>query len=300
MLRLAPPRATLTGGFVIRNQNGLCTRRSACAWLGAGAGTLLLPPLLRAQEALLPVRATDLDHFGITVRDSVKTAEFFGRVFDPQLFREMDSATRLYVKLGVAHMAIGNRAYWTREQVELPVLDHICARVQDYREAETHKALTDAGIVLGAGRNFPLDPDGLFLQLGAAPGGMSRTIIPATRVTHGDPIVHPVSLDHIMVAATDLERSDEFYSLIFGAASARTRNPDRIWYDIGDTTKLGLQRVGAGEKPSFHHFSVRVAGYDRRDATERLEQLGAQIVSSDEELLRFRDPNGIVVELTAA
>ena len=113
------------------------------------------------------------------MRDSVKTAEFFGRAFDPQLFREMDSPTRLYVKLGTAHMAIGNRAYWTQDEVTLPVLDHICARIENYRETELREAFTDAGIELGAGRYFPVDPDGLFLQIGAAPGGMSRTIIPA-------------------------------------------------------------------------------------------------------------------------
>ena len=136
------------------------TRREACALLGACAGTLLGWPPAHAQEPVLPVRATDLDHFGITVRDSVKTAEFFARAFDPQLFREMDSPTRLYVKLGTAHMAIGNRAYWTREEVALPVLDHICGRVDNYRETELRQAHTDAGIELGAGRILVRDARG--------------------------------------------------------------------------------------------------------------------------------------------
>ena len=272
-------------------------RREVLALLGAGAFSLASRPL-RSQEPLLPVRATDLDHFGITVRDSVQTAAFFARAFDPQLFREMDSPTRLYVKLGTAHMAIGNNAYWTRDEVELPVLDHICARIENYREAELRQALTNAGIELGAGRYFPVDPDGLFLQIGAAPGGMSRTIIPATRVTHEDAIVQIMGLDHIMVAVTDLDRSDEFYSLIFGPASARTTNPTRRWYDVGGHTRLGLQSVAAGEKPSFHHFALRVAGFDRRVASQRLTDIGARIVPADDEnLLRFRDPNGLLVEL---
>lgn len=282
---------------MIRDERRHLTRRDACGLLAACAVPLIVPTNVRAQQPLLPVKATDLDHFGITVKDSVKTAEFFARAFDPQLFREMDSPTRLYVKLATAHMAIGNRAYWTRDEVALPVLDHICARVEDYQEMETHEALKAAGIELGAGRNFPVDPDGLFLQLGGAPGGMSRTIIPAGRVTHEDAIVQVMGLDHIMVAATDLERSDKFYSLIFGRA-ALTTNPARLWYDVGGHTKLGVEKVAPGEKPSFQHFALRAAGFDRDKAGKRLEGIGAQIVpSNDEKLLRFRDPNGILVEL---
>jgi catechol 2,3-dioxygenase-like lactoylglutathione lyase family enzyme len=282
------------------DRNSEITRRDALTLLGASAIPLFASRAARSQEPLLPVRATDLDHFGITVRDSVKTAEFFARAFDPQLFREIDSPTRLYVKLANAHMAIGNRAYWTREEVDLPILDHICARVENYREPEVQQALTDAGIELGAGRSFPVDPDGLFLQLGAAPGGMSRTIIPAGRVTHEDAIVQIMGLDHIMVAVTDLDRSDKFYSLIFGPAASRSQNPARLWYDIGSHTRLGLERVAAGEKPSFHHFALRVAAFDRREATRRLQEIGAVIApSNDENLLRFRDPNGILVELKA-
>jgi catechol 2,3-dioxygenase-like lactoylglutathione lyase family enzyme len=286
------------GGSVNKHKKREFTRREACALLGAGAGTLLGWPPAHSQEPLLPVRATDLDHFGVTVRDSVKTAEFFGRAFDPQLFREMDSPTRLYVKLGTAHMAVGNRAYWTQEEVELPILDHICARIENYRETELRQALTAAGIELGAGRYFPVDPDGLFLQIGAAPGGMSRTIIPATRVTHEDAIVQIMGLDHIMVAATNLDRSDEFYGRIFGKAAQRTTNPTRLWYDVGTHTRLGIEQVAAGERPSFHHFALRVAGFDRNEAAQRLQEIGAKIESSnDERLLRFRDPNGILVEL---
>jgi len=272
------------------------SRREACALLGATSLAAAWPT--QGQASRLPVRATDLDHFGITVQDSLQTAEFFGRAFDPQLFAEMDSPTRLYVKLATAHMAIGNRPYWTRDPVELPVLDHICARIVDYDQAALEKALTDAGVKIGI-RGFPLDPDGLFLQLGAEPGGMSRTIIPAGRVTHEDAIVQIRGLDHLMVAVSDLGRSERFYGLIFGPAAERSRNPDRVWFDVGTHTRLGLQRVEPGEQPRFHHFALRAAAFDPRDATERLQRIGAMMASPDDGLLRFSDPNGIIVEIRA-
>ena len=63
-----------------------------------------------------------------------------------------------------------------------------------------------------------------------------------------------MGLDHIMVAATDLDRSDEFYRLIFGKAAQRTTSPARLWYDVGTHTRLGVEQVGPGERPSFHHL----------------------------------------------
>ena len=61
---------------------------------------------------------------------------------------------------------------------------------------KARQALTDAGIELGAGRYFPVDPDGLFLQLGAAPGAGSsctasrsragtKNPCPSSSVSHG-------------------------------------------------------------------------------------------------------------------
>jgi hypothetical protein len=41
-----------------------------------------------------------------------------------------------------------------------------------------------------------------------------------------------------------------------------------------------------------------VAGFDRRTVVDKLKTLGAAIApSNDENLLRFKDPNGLVMEL---
>jgi hypothetical protein len=56
--------------------------------------------------------------------------------------------------------------------------------------------------------------------------------------------------------------------------------------------------VAAGKIPSVDHISIKVAGFDKRIATEKLKALGAEIApSSDENLLRFKDLNGILMEL---
>ena len=54
----------------------------------------------------------------------------------------------------------------------------------------------------------------------------------------------------------------------------------------------------AGEKPAVHHISVRIAGFDRRIAMTKLERAEVKGVPSDEDqMIRFRDPNGLVMEL---
>ena len=143
------------------------------------------------------------------------------------------------------------------------------------------------------------DPDGLRLQLLGVPGGLAGTIVPASRISLDDPAVQAIGFDHIMLAVTDLEKSAAYYRKFFGMDISRTKKPDRIWFGVAKT-RLGLEEVAAGRKPRIDHICVRVAGFDRRVATERLKKLAAEIVpSNDEDLLRFKDPDGIVVELKA-
>jgi catechol 2,3-dioxygenase-like lactoylglutathione lyase family enzyme len=103
-----------------------------------------------------------------------------------------------------------------------------------------------------------------------------------------------------MLHVSDLDRSAEYYKKFFGPEVARTKKPERVWFGAAGT-RLGLELVASGEKPSIHHVCVRVAGFDKKSAMEKLKR--ADIESSiqntpgEEGLVRFRDPNGFVMEL---
>jgi hypothetical protein len=72
-----------------------------------------------------------------------------------------------------------------------------------------------------------------------------------------------------------------------------------VWFEAA-RTKIGLERVAAGEKPAVRHISLRVAGFDRGSAAEKLKRARIEVVASDEtQTIRFRDPNGFVTELRA-
>lgn len=261
------------------------------------AGSLLISRGF-AQQKLLPLHTSGLDHLSITVPDAVKAATFYGRIFDPQLFRERTGVQRYYVRLGAAYIAFGPRANVT------PNIDHIAAGVidlveEDFGKADSRAELTAAGVTPPAGSgSFSLlpDPDKLNLQLVNSNHGLFDTLMPGGRIGPEHPALFPIGFDHIVVSVSDLDKSAAHYGKLFGQET-RERNPGRVWFKLADT-RLALEAAPAGQKPSFSRFAVKVAGFDRSTATARLEKLGIKVeAGSEKNTLRFLDLHGIPVEV---
>jgi catechol 2,3-dioxygenase-like lactoylglutathione lyase family enzyme len=252
-----------------------------------------------AQQKLLPLHSSGLDHLSITVPDAVQAATFYGRIFDPQVFHERTGVQRYYVRLGAAYIAFGPRADAT------PFIDHIAAGVIDFVEADFGNAdvktqITAAGLAAPPGV-LPMlsDPDQLRLQLVNATHGLFDTLMPGGRVVPEPAALVPIGLDHIMLSVSDVDKSAAHYRKLFGAEESRERNPQRVWFKLADT-RLGLEAAPAGQKPSFSHFCVKVAGFDRALATARLQKLGVKVETGSEKgTLRFRDPGNLPVEVIA-
>jgi catechol 2,3-dioxygenase-like lactoylglutathione lyase family enzyme len=248
-----------------------------------------------AQSPLLPLQTSGLEHIGMTVPDQEASAKFYGMIFDPQLFQERDAPPRFYCRLGTAYAAFGGGAANTPAKI-----DHFCALVKDYKPQEMRKALEEAGVPMGQGpQGMATDPDGMRLQLLGVPGGLARTIIPNRRISQDDPALQAIGLEHIMLLVSDLDKSAAHYRKFFGMELSRTKSPARIWFGAAKT-RLGLELAGVGKMPQVDHICLRVAGFDRKSASEKIKKLGAEILpSNDEQLLRFKDPNGFVMELKA-
>lgn len=271
------------------------SRREVLAWLGAGAVGVWAGA--RAEAGPLPLDTAGLEHVGFTVPDPKAAAEFYGRIFDPQLFQEKDPPPRFYVRFGTAYAAFGGSTYAAGAAANSTAkIDHFCALVKDYKGQEMRKAVEAEGIPMGTGAlGMPTDADGLRLQLLGVPGGLAKTIIPAYRVTQDEAAVQPIGIDHIMLHVSDLERSAAHYRKFFGMEVSRSKNPARVWFGAAKT-RLGLEVVAAGEAPSVHHICIRVA----RVIPDRLKAVGVELLpASDEKLVRFRDPNGLRMELKA-
>ena len=272
-------------------------RRQALAIIGAAAGPWAARGL--AATPALPLETTGLEHIGMTVPDQEATARFYGMIFDPQLFQERDPPPRFYVRVGTSYIAFGGFA--ANAQNLQPRIDHFCALVRNYNAPEMRKALEEAGIAMGQGPGgMASDPDGLRLQLLGVPGGLAKTIIPSTRISQEEPAVQAVGFEHIVLAVSDLEKSAAYYRKFFGMEVSRSKKPDRMWFNAA-RTRLGLEAVAPGGMPKVDHVCIKVAGFDRRGITGKLQGLKVEVIPpNDEGQLRFRDPNGLVMELKAA
>jgi catechol 2,3-dioxygenase-like lactoylglutathione lyase family enzyme len=251
------------------------------------------PAALAAQGSQLPLRTSGLEHVGFTVPDPQKSAAFYGRIFDPQIFQEMMPPLRYYCRLGIGYVAFGGNTTTPAR------IDHFCATVEDYRLEDMRAELKAQGLTLtgSAGFNAVTDSDGIRTQFMATPGGLLPTIIASTRVTQDDAICEAVGLDHVVVRVPDLEKSAGFYRKFFGMETARDRNPERIWFTAA-RTRLGLEKVDAGQMPHINRFGIRVAAFDRQAVTRKLGAIGVTVLPSPGgNLLSFRDADGITVEL---
>jgi catechol 2,3-dioxygenase-like lactoylglutathione lyase family enzyme len=272
-------------------------RRKALTLMAAAAGPFGARGL--AETSTLPLQTTGLEHIGMTVPDQEATAKFYGMIFDPQLFQERDPPPRFYVRLGTAYIAFGGFA--ANAQNLQPRIDHFCALVREYNGQEMRRALNEAGIQMAQGPGgMANDPDGLRLQLLGVPGGLAKTIIPSARISQNEPAVQAIGFEHIVLAVSDLEKSAAWYRRFFGMEASRSKQPDRIWFAVA-RTRLGLELSSPGGMPKVDHVCVKVAGYDQRAITEKLKNLMVEVMPpSDEGLIRFRDPHGMVMELRAA
>jgi catechol 2,3-dioxygenase-like lactoylglutathione lyase family enzyme len=280
-----------------RSGNHAIGRRQWLARVATFAAGSLLVTRGSAQQKLLPLHTSGLDHLSITVPDSLQAATFYGRIFDPQVFHERSGVQRYYVRLGAAYIAFGPQANGT------PYIDHIAAGVigfveADFGNAEIKAEITTAGLAAPPGV-LPMlsDPDKLRLQLVNTTHGLFDTIMPGGRVTPEPAALIPIGLDHIMLSVADIDRSAAYYRKLFGAEVSSEHNPRRVWFKLADT-RLGLEAAPAGQKPSFSHFSVKIAKFRRAEVTARLKKLGVSVEPGSEKgSLRFRDLHNLPVEI---
>ena len=271
----------------------LITRREALTMIAAA------PAVLSAQgSSQLPLKTSGLEHVGFTVPDPQKSAAFYGRIFDPQIFQEMMPPLRYYCRLGIGYVAFGpNPAANPNAAARI---DHFCTTVEDYRLDEMRAELKTQGLnLVGApGFNAVTDPDGIRMQFMATPGGLLQTIIPSTRVTQDDAICEAVGLDHVVLKVPDIEKSAGFYRKFLGMETSRDRTAERIWFTAA-RTRLGLEKSAEGQTPPhIDRFGIRVAAFDRQTITRKLGANGVLVLPSpDKNGVRFRDADGFVVEL---
>lgn len=247
-------------------------------------------PTAAAVAAALPLDTLGLEHIGTVVPDVTRAAEFYSRVFNPELYKEREAPLRYYVTLDPGYIALGSR-----ENEPDAFIDHDCALLRAYDRAAMARRLESEDLPAGRFGIIP-DPDGLGLQLLGVPGGLAPSTERAGRIVDGAPLVRPRGLAYVVRHVSSLEASVAFYRAFFGP---ETREADGTVSFQAAHTRWILEAAPDGEAPRIDRFGVNVAHFDEGPLTRELEGLGARIVAANADRVHFRDPEGLGVELNA-
>ncbi len=88
-------------------------------------------------------------------------------------------------------------------------------------------------------------------------------------------------------------------STAISSRRARAREKGQTAFQAADT-QIVLRPVAAGESPGVERYTMRVAAFDRAKVVKGLAALGAKPEDKGPAgVVRFRDPNGLGVELKA-
>jgi catechol 2,3-dioxygenase-like lactoylglutathione lyase family enzyme len=260
----------------------------------------------QAPPPRLPLDNLGLEHLDIIVPDPAATAQFYARVFKTSLHQQpLRDTLRYFVLLGdlpqdrqVGYIAIGAAGQ------RAPHIGHYCVLARTYQRDGFAAALKAAGLPAtptgAGGLGMWPDPDGLELQLFQPPAGLVTAAVKSPLPVDGEGVVAPTGVDHVLLLVSNLERSLPYYRQVYGQGTERGRDANgRVWFELERGTRIGLQQVVDGRPPSIGHFAIKVAPFDRAALVTRLRELSADVLPSADEpdVVRFRDDNGIIVEL---
>ena len=279
-----------------------------------GLAACAMPMGAFAQQSLLPLHTPGLDHLDVIVDDVEKTTKFYMGVFNTTLHAQpFRGAFRYFVLLNtlnadrhVGYLAIG--ASGGRGNY----IGHFCTSVYDFREnskaifEEMGKAFGKAGYgdfpgSTGFGGIFT-DPDGINIQLLPAPDSLVTAAVPSDLVPWNRGLVSPQRVDHVLVRVSDLKRAIGWYSILYGKPQ---RKGERAIFDFpASQSQLVLEqtRYEYGNEVKIEHFGIRVDPFDSDKVRAGLAALGATVLPDADAkgAVRFRDPDGNVVELCPA
>jgi catechol 2,3-dioxygenase-like lactoylglutathione lyase family enzyme len=137
------------------------------------------------------------------------------------------------------------------------------------------------------------------LLAAAAPPGSAASA--GFEPTPGEATFRGLSLNHVTLSVTDVERSKAFYSRMLGGAISWQSQPDAEVQ--GATLRLpdcfiGLFKLG---EPKIHHFCVGVERFAIDSAVEKLKTdfPESRPLTYRGEELYFHDPDGLLGQVSA-
>ena len=106
-----------------------------------------------------------------------------------------------------------------------------------------------------------------------------------------------VSLNHVTLSVSDVERSRQFYEKLFGMKIA-TRQSNGINLGAGPASFVGLYKLDG--PPAINHFCLGARAFQAEQAAKLLERQGVPSRIRDRDGVKemyIKDPDGITVQV---
>ena len=267
------------------------TRRDALVLLGTAAA---IAPQARAAAGLL--RSTRVDHVSLSVGNIDQALIFYRRLFGNDVMKNSKTPRR-YLRLGPCYMAIIPAAAGEAKRI-----DHFAIGVQDFNAISTKSAVERAGLkVLDAtGGYMVTDPDGTRVQIVADQSWKQiKDAKPeAAAGDNPDGFFHSRGMHHLAIQVSDMAKSIEFYSKLFGEPTFGRGTPPQPTFAAGETNIL-LYNPAPNKPAKIDHFSVLVENFDAAAALAVVKSLGVDTkLSAEGTLNEFFDPDGIRIQVS--
>jgi catechol 2,3-dioxygenase-like lactoylglutathione lyase family enzyme len=138
-------------------------------------------------------------------------------------------------------------------------------------------------------------------------GAISRRMLITALVALGGtqakadtPLIRPAGIDHVQLNVSNVDKSVEFYSRLFGQKSQPVNRGAKLELGAGG---MYLSLMPAGAKSiGIDHYCLRVDGYEAAAAEKKMAQEGVKIVDPGKganPLTMITDADGIRVQIAS-
>ena len=249
----------------------------------------------QAGAASPPIRVRTISHFGLAVKDSKRSIDFYQGLFGMPIQARSGTTTILRVGAGPQFISIAPVA-----ANAAPSINHYCLGVENFALDRVVAALAAHGVTKGDAVG-PMkaavtmrdgtpdllfgDPDGIVCQLqdvsycggSGLLGNVCRTIEPSPKKG----LIALRDLSHLTIFSTDASRSNTFYQDLFGLSIRSYQGPTAPTLAIGPTAAFLMftggapARGGATPRPaSINHACMSLDGFNPEQVLKALETYG--------------------------